>query len=123
MLGKQWDFIDEFPWLHPTWAGQAVTFTTPMLGWLVRAPIRDPLVAYAMGSAGLIVLIEVMHGETGYAQFGYRFIVDALPVLWLVLARMFRNGVGRGAAIAGIAGIALFAYGVAAIYAFNFVGP
>ena len=45
------------------------------------------------------------------------------PILWLVLARMFRNGVSRGSAIAGIAGIALFAYGVAAIFAFNFVGP
>lgn len=123
MLGRQWDFVDDFPWLHPTWAGQAVTFTTPMLGWLLRSPIRDPLVAYGLGSAGLIVLVELMHGETGYAQFGYRFIVDALPILWLVLARVFRNGAGRGAVAAGIAGIALFAYGAAAIYAFNFVGP
>ena len=123
LLGKQWDFVDAFPWLHPTWAGQAVTFTTPMLGWLIRAPLRDPLVAYAMGSAGLILLIEVMHGETGYAQFGYRFVVDALPILWLVLARVFRNGVGRGAIAAGVIGIAAFLYGVAAIYAFNFVGP
>jgi hypothetical protein len=122
MLGRQWDFVDEFPWLHPTWAGQAVTFTTPLLGWLVRSPIRDPLVAYALGSAGLILLIEVMHGETGYAQFGYRFVVDALPILWLVLARVFRAGVGRGAVVAGVAGIAAFAYGMTAIYGFNYVG-
>jgi hypothetical protein len=122
MLGKQWDFVDDFPWLHPTWAGQAVTFTTPMLGWLVRARIRDPLVAYGLGSAALILLVEVMHGETGYAQFGYRFVVDALPVLWLVLATVFRNGVSRGAALAGILGIGLFAYGAAAIWGFNFVG-
>src|SRR5258705_265757 len=52
MLGRQWDFVDDVPWLHPTWAGQAVTFTTPILGWLVRARVRDPLVAYALGSAG-----------------------------------------------------------------------
>jgi len=122
MLGRQWDFVDEFPWLHPTWAGQAVTFTTPLLGWLVRSPIRDPLVAYALGSAGLILLIDLMHGETGYAQFGYRFVVDALPLLWLVLARVFRAGVGRGALIAGLAGIAAFAYGMTAIYGFNYVG-
>lgn len=123
MLGRQWDFVDEFPWLHPTWAGQAVTFTMPVLGWLVRAPLREPLAAYALGSAGLIVLVELMHGETGYAQFGYRFIVDALPLLWLVLALVFRRGLGRGAVIAGIAGMAAFAYGVTAIYGFNFVGP
>jgi hypothetical protein len=123
MLGRQWDFVDEFPWLHPTWAGQAVTFTMPILGWLIRAPLRDPLVAYALGSAGLIVLVELMHGETGYAQFGYRFIVDALPLLWLVLAVIFRRGTGRGAIVAGGLGIAAFAYGVTAIYGFNFVGP
>ena len=122
MLGRQWDFVDDFPWLHPTWAGQAVTFTTPMLGWLVRARVRDPLVAYALGSAGLILLIDLMHGETGYAQFGYRFVVDALPILWLVLATVFRSGLGRGAIVAGLAGIAAFAYGMTAIYGFNFVG-
>jgi hypothetical protein len=94
----------------------------PILGWLIRAPLRDPLVAYALGSAGLIVLVELMHGETGHAQFGYRFIVDALPLLWLVLALVFRCRLGRGAVAAGIAGIALFAYGVIAIYGFNFVG-
>lgn len=123
MLGRQWEFVEDFPWLHPTWAGQAVTFTMPILGWLIRAPLREPLAAYALGSAGLIVLVELMHGETGYAQFGYRFIVDALPLLWLVLALVFRRGLGRGAVVAGIAGIALFAYGVTAIYGFNFVGP
>ena len=123
MLGRQWEFVEEFPWLHPTWAGQAVTFTMPILGWLIRAPLREPLAAYALGSAGLIVLVELMHGETGYAQFGYRFIVDALPLLWLVLALVFRRGLGRGAIVAGIAGIALFAYGVTAIYGFSFVGP
>jgi len=122
MLGRQWDFVDEFPWLHPTWAGQAVTFTTPMLGWLVRARVRDPLVAYALGSAGLILLVDLMHGETGYAQFGYRFVVDALPILWLALATVFRSGLGKGAIVAGVAGIAAFAYGITAIYGFNFVG-
>jgi len=123
MLGRQWDFVEDFPWLHPTWAGQAVTFTMPMLGWLIRSPLRDPLAAYALGSAGLIVLVELMHGETGYAQFGYRFIVDALPLLWLVLARVFRSGLGRGAIVAGAVGIAAFVYGITAIYGFNFVGP
>jgi hypothetical protein len=42
--------------------------------------------------------------------------------LWLVLALVFRRQLGWGAVAAGIAGIALFAYGVIAIYGFNFVG-
>ena len=123
MLGRQWEFVDDFPWFHPTWAGQAVTFTMPLVLWVIWARLRDPLVAYALGSAALILLVDLVHGETGYAQFGYRFIVDALPILWLVLATVMKRGVGRGAAIAGVAGIAIFAYGMTAIYGFDFVSP
>src|SRR5258706_14448599 len=46
MLGRQWDFVDDFPWLHPTWAGQAVTFTMPLLGWLIPPPLSHPLAPY-----------------------------------------------------------------------------
>ena len=123
MLLKPWDIVGEFPWLHPTWAGQAVTFTTPLLGWLARARFRDPLVAYALVSAALILLVDLVHGGTGYAQFGYRFIVDALPVLWLVLGTVFRDGIGRWARVAAALGIAAFAYGMTAIWAFDYVGP
>ena len=76
---------------------------------------------YALVSAGLILLIDLMHGETGYAQFGYRFVVDALPILWLVLATVLKPGPGRWAVVAGTAGIAAFLYGVIAIYGLNFV--
>ena len=123
MLGRQWDVVDDFPWFHPTWAGQAVTFTMPLVLWVIWARLRDPLVAYALGSAALILLVDLVHGEIGYAQFGYRFIVDALPILWLVLATVLKRGIGRGAAIAGVAGIVAFAYGTAAIYGFDFVSP
>jgi hypothetical protein len=122
MLAKPWDLVGQFPWLHPTWAGQAVTFTTPLLAWLARARIRDPLVAYALVSAALILLVDLMHGSTGYAQFGYRFVVDALPILWLVLATVFRDGLGRWAVVAAALGVAAFTYGMVAIWGFNYVG-
>jgi hypothetical protein len=123
MLGQPWDVVGQFPWLHPTWGGQAVTFTTPLLAWLAKARFRDPLVVYALVSAALILLVDLIHGETGYAQFGYRFIVDALPVLWLVLATVFRNGMGRWATVAAALGVVAFTYGMVAIWGFDFVGP
>jgi hypothetical protein len=123
MLAKPWDIVPDFPWLHPTWAGQAVTFTTPLLAWLARARFRDPLVLYALVSAALILLVDLVHGGTGYAQFGYRFIVDALPVLWLVLGTVFRSGIGRWAGVAAVLSVAAFAYGMIAIWAFDYVGP
>jgi hypothetical protein len=123
MLVKPWDVVGQFPWLHPTWAGQAVTFTTPLLAWIARARFRDPLVAYALVSAALILFVDLVHGGTGYAQFGYRFIVDALPILWLVLATVFRDGIGRWAMLAAALSVAAFTYGMVAIWAFDFVGP
>ena len=123
MLVKPWDVIGQFPWLHPTWAGQAVTFTTPLLAWIARVRIRDPLVVYALVSAALILFVDLVHGGTGYAQFGYRFIVDALPILWLVLATVFRDGIGRWAMLAAALGVAAFTYGMVAIWGFDFVGP
>jgi hypothetical protein len=122
MLAKPWDIVGAFPWLHPTWAGQAVTFTTPLLAWLARARFRDPLVVYALMSAALILLVDLIHGGTGYAQFGYRFIVDALPILWLVLGTVFRDGIGRWAAVAAVLSVVAFTYGMIAIWGFNFVG-
>ena len=36
------------------------------------------------------MLPNLMHGNPGFAQIGYRFIVDALPMLWILLAITFR---------------------------------
>ena len=41
----------------------------------------------------------------GFAQVGYRFILDALPLLWLLLALAFRAGISRAAGAALIAGM------------------
>ncbi len=36
-------------------------------------------------SAILVILVDLMHGNVGFAQFGYRFILDATPLLLVLL--------------------------------------
>ena len=51
-------------------------------------------------TAALVILPDLAHGNPGFAQVGYRFIVDALPLLWILLAITFRDGLTRAAGVA-----------------------
>jgi hypothetical protein len=56
-------------------------------------------------SAVLVLVPDLLHGNPGFAQVGYRFILDALPLLWLLLGLAFRTGMSRAAAVALSAGV------------------
>jgi hypothetical protein len=46
------------------------------------------------------MLPNLMHGNPGFAQIGYRFILDVQPILWLLLALALRTSMPRAAAAA-----------------------
>ncbi len=64
---------------------------------------------------GLTLLPIITHGNIGFTQFGYRFSLDFQPLLFVVLAVVFRNGMSRIAIAAAIASIAINLYAVWAI--------
>ncbi len=77
--------VEDTPWfLRPSFKGTALFMTTPALLWLfagLRHVRRDRAVA-AVALAALAALIpDVLHGTIGFAQFGYRFSIDAQPFL------------------------------------------
>jgi len=98
MLLKGADWQDSVPWLMPGWGGTSVLLTMPILWWIVEARGRLALVTAI--SAALVILPDLAHGNPGFAQVGYRFIVDALPLLWILLAITFRDGLTRAASVA-----------------------
>ncbi len=102
MLFRGFEWQDEFPWVLPGYIGSSVLLTMPILWWIFEARGRRALVAGA--TAALILLPDLAHGNPGFAQLGYRYIVDALPVLWLMLGLAFRERVGRAAWAAMIGG-------------------
>ena len=70
--------------LRPGITGMALFLTTPALLWVfaaLRHVRRDPAIALAGAAAILALLPDVLHGTVGFAQFGYRFSLDAQPFL------------------------------------------
>jgi hypothetical protein len=118
MFLRSFEFDEAVPWLQPSWAGTSVLLTMPVLVYLVRARWRSPLVlAGWLGFVGPVAL-DLMHGNPGFAQFGYRFILDGLPFAWLLLALVVeREGLSKGKSIAIAVGIAVNAYGIGCIAA------
>lgn len=102
MLFRGLEWQDEFPWVVPGYIGASVLLTMPILWWVFEARGRLALVAGV--TAALILLPDLAHGNPGFAQVGYRYIVDALPVLWLMLGLAFRDRLGRAPTVAMVVG-------------------
>jgi hypothetical protein len=121
MFVRGFDFVDAFPWFRPNWSGASLLLTTPILLWLVKARSRVPLIAYGWIAVVLCLIPDVLHGAPGFAQLGYRFILDVLPIMLLMLAWVFRDGISVEARAAILIGIAVNAYGVWAVTVVDFV--
>ena len=77
-------------WLifKPHFIGMSLFLTTPPLLWLfasLRRLRRDTTLAAICLAGGLALIPDITHGTVGFAQFGYRFSLDAQPTL-IVLA-------------------------------------
>lgn len=75
----------DFPYLMPSWAGMAIWLTTPVLLLILLAFPSSKLALVSWLSLLLTSLPSLLHGTTGFAQFGYRFVMDSiLPLFFLV---------------------------------------
>jgi hypothetical protein len=121
---QSFEFVDIAPFLRPNFTGLALTLSAPHLFWAARAwwvRHREPLVPLAMLSVVLVLLPDVMHGSWGFAQFGYRFVLDAVPILVLLLGWAYRDRVSWSLVAAVAVGVAVHAYGIYAINILEFV--
>jgi hypothetical protein len=107
---QSFEWVEAAPFLRPSTSGLALTFSAPFLFLAVRA--RGPLVAVTWLSVALVLLPDVFHGSWGFAQFGYRFILDAVPLMLLLLGWAYRER--ASAVLIGLValGIAVHAYGI-----------
>jgi len=101
------------PWVIPSFTGLSITLSAPFLFWAVRA--RGPLVGATWLAVALVLLPDLTHGSWGFAQFGYRFILDAVPLLILLLGWAYRERASRSLIAAVAVGVAVHAYGIVAI--------
>ena len=112
---RSWNYVDDPPFLQPSWWGLGIFFTTPLLLWLFKARIRDPRVAWALLATALVSIPVLMHGNVGITQFGYRFSLDFQVLLFVILATVVARGWSRLMTAASIASVVICAYALWAI--------
>jgi hypothetical protein len=118
-------FIDTFqvvadaPYLKPSFSGASLVVTAPFLFLSVLA--RGRIVPWLWLGVVLVMLPDLMWGSWGFAQFGYRRILDAMPLLLLLLGLAYRDRPDWILRTLVVVGIAVHAYGIYVINVLGFV--
>lgn len=111
MLASGFNVIDTFPYLKPSWYGLSLLLVMPSLLWIFRAPWRQRLVQVAGAALVAGLLPDLAHGSWGFAQVGYRFILDVLPIVTLLVGlAVVRHGLSRRLVAALLFGAAVTWY-------------
>lgn len=84
LAGPQWDSERNF-W-RPDPEGMSLLLTTPALLYLARARRRSWLVLGGWVAFGLLLIPLLLYYNTGWWQFGYRFSLDFMVPVMLLLA-------------------------------------
>ncbi len=79
-------FTSEAPFVQFSRHGLSIFFTTPALALLLW-PLRRHRLARALGVTTAVVAVPLLfYQNTGWEQFGYRFLLDVMPYLICCLA-------------------------------------
>lgn len=85
------EFVLQFPYLKADGAGMAIWFTSPLFLYLARARRASYTISAIWGILTLM-LPSLIYFGIGMSQFGYRYSLDFLPLLFLILLSSFKNG-------------------------------
>lgn len=98
-------FSSEAPYVQISGHGLAVWFTTPVLLYLLWPRRRGPLHLPLWITTALVALPTLLYQNSGWLQFGYRFSLDYMVFLVMLLAVGGRplTRLARGLIIFGIA--------------------
>jgi hypothetical protein len=111
--------VGEAPFLRPSLSGASLVLTAPFLFLALLA--RGRLVPWLWLAVLLVMLPDLMWGSWGFAQFGYRRILDAMPLLLLLLGLAYRQQVDWLLRATVIIGVVVHAYGIWVINVLDFV--
>lgn len=86
MLIEPWERITKFPYLVPSGFGGSILLSCPFLLFLFRFGARDVrLKRVAWGALGILTLVLWLHGNPGGWQISYRYAMELLPWMFLIL--------------------------------------
>lgn len=78
--------IKNFPFLEPSPYGMSVFLTSPLFIYLAKANYKKKIVQNSLLAVIGIFLLISFHYMQGWVQFGYRYLIDFLPFLMIILA-------------------------------------
>jgi hypothetical protein len=111
--------VSEAPFLMPSLSGASLVLTAPFLFLSLLA--RGRLVPWLWAGVLLVMLPSLLWGSWGFAQFGYRRILDAVPLLLLLLGLAYRERADWALRATVLFGIVVHAYGIWVINVLEFV--
>jgi hypothetical protein len=77
--------------ISPSPYGMGIIFTSPLLLLAFKINLKEKFERNLLLGAISIALIDFMHYMQGWVQFGYRFALDFLPLLMIILALKFKT--------------------------------
>jgi hypothetical protein len=110
LAGPQWD--DALNFWKPDPEGMSLLLTTPALIYLGRAPMRTPLALAAWVALGLLLIPLLLYYNTGWWQFGYRFSLDFMVPVMVLLALGVKERISLRMRLLILLGIVANLYGV-----------
>ncbi len=101
----------EFPFMRPSMWGMGIFFTSPTLLYAFRANLKRPLVqACLLGIISVMVPLITYYG-IGWIQFGYRYALDFMPFLLILVALGLPRPMTRLAKALVLASVAINVWG------------
>jgi hypothetical protein len=88
---KGWEYVEEFPFIKPSPEGLSILLTSPVLLYAFAASRRDSTVRLLWLATILTASALVPYFYQGWVQFGYRYLLDALPYLIVIVAMGLRD--------------------------------
>lgn len=111
MLIESWNRIPEYPYLVPTGWGGSILLSCPFLIFLFRREAKDAQLKWlAVGTIAVLTLVLWVHGNPGGWQISYRYAMELLPWMFLILLESSPKKVTPLEALLFLLSIAINAY-------------
>lgn len=98
------EYVLKFPYLKANGYGMAIWFTSPLFIYLLLVKKKSYTLS-ALGAIGVLAIPSLLFSGTGSSQFGYRYSLDFIPLLFLILLPAFDKGVPKFAKFLIAAGV------------------
>ena len=97
-------FVMKFPYLKADGWGMAIWYTSPLFLYLVKLR-KSPYLPAALLTIVALAIPSLLYFGIGFTQYGYRYSLDFLPFMFLILIPTFKEGLPSFAKILIVGGV------------------